>query len=88
MAIVGEWSKDAACLGLTDAFFVEKDDGIGIRRAVAICERCRVSEACLAHALETREPYGVWGGLSAIERKRRLRGVSVRFESNEQGSNE
>jgi WhiB family redox-sensing transcriptional regulator len=85
MAIVGEWSKKAACLGMTEEFF-KKGDHLGIGRAVAICEPCKVREACLDHALETEEEYGVWGGLSALERKRLLSGVSVRFENTEQGS--
>jgi WhiB family redox-sensing transcriptional regulator len=33
-----------------------------IVRAKSICAKCIVREACLARALERREPYGVWGG--------------------------
>lgn len=31
-------------------------------RAKAVCSSCPVREACLAGALNRREPWGVWGG--------------------------
>lgn len=37
--------------------------------AKLICGRCPVREACLAHALNANEEYGVWGGLSPEERR-------------------
>jgi WhiB family redox-sensing transcriptional regulator len=45
---------------LTHLFFSE--DLYDIARAKAICSKCVVAEACLAGALERREPWGVWGG--------------------------
>lgn len=33
-----------------------------VERAKALCQACPVREACLAGALERREPWGVWGG--------------------------
>jgi WhiB family redox-sensing transcriptional regulator len=30
--------------------------------AKALCRTCPIVEACLAGALERREPWGVWGG--------------------------
>mgnify|MGYP002753500384 CR=1 FL=1 len=30
---------------------------------------CPVLEECRDHALSTREPYGVWGGMSEEERR-------------------
>lgn len=44
----------------TPLFFSE-DPG-DVLRAKAICSVCAVRAACLAQALERREPYGVWGG--------------------------
>jgi WhiB family transcriptional regulator, redox-sensing transcriptional regulator len=35
---------------------------IDLERAKALCADCPVREACLAGALERREPAGVWGG--------------------------
>lgn len=33
-----------------------------VEAAKALCQACPVVEACLAGALERREPWGVWGG--------------------------
>jgi hypothetical protein len=41
----------------------------GVDRAKAICRRCDVQAECLAYALNTGEDYGVWGGMSADERR-------------------
>lgn len=43
-------------------------------KAKAICMRCPVRIECLEWALETREPFGVWGGYSESERKQILLG--------------
>lgn len=45
---------------MTDLFF--SDEIPDIRAAKAICSTCPVAEACLAGAIERREPWGVWGG--------------------------
>jgi WhiB family redox-sensing transcriptional regulator len=39
------------------------------RAAVALCAVCPVVEACRAHGLSAREPYGVWGGLTESDRE-------------------
>lgn len=38
--------------------------------ARTICNTCPVKEACLAHALANKERWGMWGGLTPIERRR------------------
>lgn len=40
-----------------------------VRAARAVCRRCPVREACLEKAIETRQPFGVWGGLTTRERE-------------------
>jgi hypothetical protein len=35
-----------------------------------ICTLCPVKELCLEKALERKERWGMWGGLSPIERRR------------------
>jgi WhiB family redox-sensing transcriptional regulator len=63
------WRRDALCAQTDpDLFFPE----VGERAlaAKAVCSRCPVREQCLAFALDNREGYGIWGGLSADERKR------------------
>ena len=36
--------------------------------AKAVCASCPVRAECLDYALHAGEPYGVWGGLTAVER--------------------
>jgi WhiB family redox-sensing transcriptional regulator len=37
-------------------------------RAKAICQRCPVIEPCLEFAMDTNQKYGIWGGLTDMER--------------------
>jgi WhiB family transcriptional regulator, redox-sensing transcriptional regulator len=43
-----------------ELFFAESP--ADVEAAKALCAPCPVREACLAGALERREPWGVWGG--------------------------
>ena len=43
-----------------EVFFAESP--ADVEAAKALCVDCPVREACLAGALERREPWGVWGG--------------------------
>lgn len=44
-----------------------------IEEAKQVCRGCDLRDVCLAGALERREPFGVWGGLSTEERTRLLK---------------
>lgn len=58
-----------ACYGADpQAFFQEK--GGDVRPAQRICSNCTVFEECQEYALESREPFGVWGGLSEQDRRK------------------
>ncbi|WP_424556268.1 WhiB family transcriptional regulator [Streptacidiphilus pinicola] len=48
---------------------------MGIREDAAkrVCAGCPVLDECRTYALEAREPYGVWGGMSEDERAALLR---------------
>ncbi|MEP7333286.1 MAG: WhiB family transcriptional regulator, partial [Terracoccus sp.] len=37
--------------------------------AKSVCDACPVMAQCRRHALEVREPYGVWGGLTEADRE-------------------
>ena len=39
------------------------------RKAKEVCQRCPVMDLCREFALQTREPFGVWGGLAEAERR-------------------
>lgn len=41
--------------------------------AAAACKTCPVIRQCLAHALDNREEYGVWGGRTERERRALLK---------------
>ena len=43
-----------------ELFFAERPEDV--ERAKALCTGCPVRPACMAGALERREPWGVWGG--------------------------
>jgi WhiB family redox-sensing transcriptional regulator len=43
-----------------DLWFAESP--ADVESAKALCAPCPLREACLAGALERREPWGVWGG--------------------------
>ncbi len=40
-----------------------------IAEAKTVCRRCPVVSRCLSYALETNQPFGVWGGMSERERE-------------------
>jgi WhiB family redox-sensing transcriptional regulator len=68
------WQCKAACRGMDVTVFFhppgERGEPRGKRIAAAkqVCNRCPVLNQCLEHALEVREPYGIWGGRSEEER--------------------
>jgi len=59
-----------------EVFFAESP--ADVESAKALCRDCPVQAACLASALERREPWGVWGGelfvQGAIVAQKRPRG--------------
>jgi WhiB family redox-sensing transcriptional regulator len=69
-----EWQFAGSCRASDPALFFPPESARGPARrkredaARAICSNCPVLEACRAHGLRVREPYGVWGGLSEDER--------------------
>lgn len=70
-----EWQRYAACKGVDpDLFFHPRGtDEREMSVAKRICAHCAVRAECLAYALDNGERWGVWGGLSANERRRMKR---------------
>lgn len=70
----GTWREQARCRGVDPQIFhpPEEDDAAALE-AKAICEVCAVREPCLEYAISAREKEGVWGGLTARERRRLIR---------------
>lgn len=71
---MNNWRKRAACgpeSGHDPNLWFPEDRGRGqelYEEPRAICAGCPVREECLAYAIETQEPYGMWGGLTPRER--------------------
>ena len=80
-----DWQLSAACRGMNVETFYhpagerwhQKNERI--TQAKRICQRCPVISQCASWALRTREPYGVWGGLSETERANILGVQSLRY---------
>jgi WhiB family transcriptional regulator, redox-sensing transcriptional regulator len=72
MAIAELWNQQAACRGLDPEIFypVSEEEA---EHAKAVCGQCAVQQACLEHALGSRERDGVWGGATEKERRRIIR---------------
>lgn len=67
-----DWVLAAACREAEPDLFYS-DDAADVRAALSYCERCPVADTCLAVALASGERFGVWGGTTERQRRRRLR---------------
>lgn len=80
IADVWEWQLNGACRSVDSSLFFHPEGERGPSRtareeaAKVVCRTCPVIGPCVSHALATREPYGVWGGLSESEREEILAG--------------
>ena len=66
------WMTDAACRG-HDADLWYPTAGLPSAYALAICNACPVQQRCAEYAEVHRERHGVWGGMNAEQRNRRVR---------------
>ncbi len=76
IAPTSDWRDHALCRGVDPSVFHpadEEENEFSAEPAKAICFQCPVREACLEHAIGVREKHGVWGGLTARERRRLIR---------------
>lgn len=70
-----DWQYDGVCRELdTEMFFhPEGERGAARRRRAAtaksVCATCPVMQECRQHALDSKEPYGIWGGMTEEERR-------------------
>ena len=75
LAKPGAWAKQALCADADpDLWYPAEEDHATAAAAIKVCNRCPVRADCLAHALAIREPRGIWGGLTAEQRRRLLAG--------------
>ena len=70
-----DWQEAAACADRGVHMFFHPVNARGQSRrqreltAQAICFGCSVRNECADYAIRSREPYGVWGGLTEFERQ-------------------
>lgn len=61
------WASDALCVQVDpDIFFPEKGDST--KEPKRVCAQCPMAEECLLGALQRKEEFGVFGGLTTSER--------------------
>jgi WhiB family transcriptional regulator, redox-sensing transcriptional regulator len=65
------WREDAACRVADPEDMLA--DSARQKRAKAVCLGCPVRTECLVDALDNREEWGVWGGMTERERRALLR---------------
>ena len=74
------WREHGACRAEDpELFFPLGESGLSLRQieeARAVCRRCPVLPECRAFALRNSEYDGVWGGMTAGERRAVARGRS------------
>ncbi|MDY5585523.1 MAG: WhiB family transcriptional regulator [Arcanobacterium sp.] len=68
-----DWTAQAVCADVDpDSLYVR---GSAQREARQICYGCPVRLECLSDALNTKNIFGVWGGLTERERRAILRKI-------------
>ncbi|MFD6534607.1 WhiB family transcriptional regulator [Streptomyces sp. NPDC060184] len=65
-----DWVERGPCRAQPERMYAE---GAAQNEAKAVCAGCPVRIDCLAHALDHREEYGVWGAMTGRERRALLR---------------
>ena len=76
LSSMDDWQLDALCRGnhaylfFPPSTFERKDERERREmKAKAICGVCPVRVPCTTHAVQIREPFGIWGGLTEVERR-------------------
>ncbi|MCU1395639.1 MAG: WhiB family regulatory protein [Ilumatobacteraceae bacterium] len=63
------WSRSAICeTADPDLFFPQP--GTDTTYARSMCKACPVRRQCLDYALETKQKFGIWGGMTESQRRR------------------
>jgi WhiB family redox-sensing transcriptional regulator len=70
-----EWQQFSACRGSNTELFYPRDgeaQHVRLRRertAKQLCDACPVARHCADYALMSKERHGIWGGMTAQERR-------------------
>lgn len=68
---------DAALCPQTDPELFFPDKGSSPKEAKSICGRCEVADRCLQWSIDNDMQFGIWGGLTARERRNLVAGRVV-----------
>lgn len=77
---LGDWDKEAACLGEWELFDSTKPEDRKI--AMSICADCPVRFECLQAGLDNKERHGIRGGVTDLE-LRIMQSVNAKGEKHE-----
>ncbi len=81
------WAEYARCAGVDpDVLFPVPGQTTG--PAKAFCRACPARSQCLEWALETQQKHGVWGGMTASQRRRLRRAKATASAIDSNDSNE
>ncbi|MCF2527181.1 WhiB family transcriptional regulator [Yinghuangia soli] len=77
------WMGRAACRGTDPRAFEDTEPdtraAASVKAALKVCRGCPVLAVCRDWSMDTRQPQGVWGGMTTRERERaRSARVAVR----------
>lgn len=78
-----EWHEDSECSKPTNRIYIENffaNKPSQQSPALKLCEACPVRKECLKDALEEKQIWGIWGGLTGKKLRRTL---SVNWEGQE-----
>jgi WhiB family redox-sensing transcriptional regulator len=66
-----DWRDDAPCRDYPTEIWFPEPETIGSSQvARSICAECPIQERCLEHAVTYPEPFGIWAGTTAAQRRR------------------
>lgn len=60
------------CTKLPDPDLMFSERETSVRAAKEVCQACPLQQECGDWAIETRQIYGVWGGIDAAERRQQI----------------
>lgn len=89
---IWQWQDHGSCSDVDFALFFHPPNERGLARirrdraAKAVCARCPVRIECADYAIRSREPYGVWGGLTEEDRGRIYGRIAIADYPRERGT--
>jgi WhiB family redox-sensing transcriptional regulator len=67
--VAWDWQLRGSCRGMDPSiFFPATRRARDETRAKAVCAVCPVLAQCREYAVDAAEPYGIWGGMTPLER--------------------